>query len=361
MTLNLFEIFPDVDEKKLHSKYKILRDHLVQSGELKILQEWVSGFVDRDNKIVKEFQTSFHSAFWEFFLHAFLKEAGFEVNYSEDRPDFIITSPRPVVVEAVISEIKKEGRKEDTRDLGDMLDTTEPVVKSAQFDEIIDEAITRHSNSIQKKSAKYLNEYLSLDWVKDSTPFVVALGSYDQIHYGREFTHSMLALLYGRRYNPATKGYTKIDEIKKPGTQASIPVGIFLNEEFSHISAIIFSCTVTLGKLTSMAISEGVYTGANGVLNVRHDMDPPNFKGHIVTIENPEYLSDGVFVFFNPNAKNPLPTDFFSKTNAVSMFEMDGNISAFGENLPIVQRFNFPKNVVHNSMFFGSIIHDFNS
>jgi flavodoxin len=359
--LDLFQTLPDVDEQKLHAKYKVLRDHLALSGELEVLKDWISGFVDRDNKIVKEFQTSFHSAFWEIFLHAFLKEAALQVDYSKNRPDFIVTSPTRIFVEAVVSEIKKEGRKEETRDLYDLLETIEPIDKSAQFDEMIDEAITRHSNSIRQKSAKYLNEYLPLQWVDQSAPFVVALGSYDQLHYGREFTHSMFALLYGMRYARECNGYKKIEKITKPGTTSPIPVGIFLNEDFSHISAIIFSCTVTLGKLTSMAISRGGYTGQNGVFTVRHDMDWPHFKGQIVTPEEPEYLSDGVFVFFNPNAKNPLPTDFFGKTNAISIFELEGGIAMFGENLPIVQRFNLFRNIVHNEIFCKSIILDFNS
>jgi len=52
-----------VAEEKLHRKYKVIRDHLSLTGEQEVLKDWVDGFVDRDKKIVKEFQTSFHSAF----------------------------------------------------------------------------------------------------------------------------------------------------------------------------------------------------------------------------------------------------------------------------------------------------------
>jgi hypothetical protein len=359
MSIDLFQTLPDLDEQKLHTKYKILRDHLALSGEWEILRGWCSGFVDRDNKIIKEFQTSFHSALWEIFLHAFLKEAGCEVDYSKNRPDFIVTSPRQIFIEAVVSEVKKDGRKEETRGFEDLLDYGDPLTKSRLFEEIIDEAITRHSNSIRQKLSKYSNEYAALPWVDENAPFVIALGSYDQLHYGKEFSYSMMPLLYGKRYHPLSNGYYKIDHIVKPGTSSPIPVGVFEDASFSNISAIIFSCTVTLGKLTSLAISQGIYKGLNGVLNVRHDYDAPHFPCHLVHPNSPEYLSDGVFVFFNSHAKNPLPRDSFGQTNAVSTYHTNGGIFTCGNNLPIVQRFNYPW--ANSETFVSKVYYDFNS
>lgn len=179
-------------------------------------------------------------------------------------------------------------------------------------------------------------------------PFVIALGSYDQIHYGREFTHSMMTLLYGLRYDVSTGSYKQAEFIIKPGTQSPIPVGIFTSNDYSHIAAVIFSCTVTLGKLTSIAISQGKYYGLNGILNIKHDYDHPHFKGHIVSRSSPEYLSDGVFVFYNPHAKNPLPIDAFHATNAISVSVDPQGIRIEGENLPIVQRINMLRNIVEN-------------
>ncbi|MDR3565839.1 MAG: hypothetical protein P4N59_31000 [Negativicutes bacterium] len=133
MSIDLFQTLPDLHDDKLHAKFKLLRDNLTLTAEKAVIIEWADGFIDRDNKIVKEFQTSFHSALWEIFLYAFMKEAGLQVDYSKNRPDFIITAPKRMFVEAVVSEIKNEGRKEDTRDFDDMLEATMPITKSPFF------------------------------------------------------------------------------------------------------------------------------------------------------------------------------------------------------------------------------------
>ena len=52
--MNIFEDLK-IKEEKLHTKYKLIRDNLQLTGEQEILRDWVGGFEDRDNKIVKEF------------------------------------------------------------------------------------------------------------------------------------------------------------------------------------------------------------------------------------------------------------------------------------------------------------------
>ena len=42
--------------------------------------------MDRDNKIIKEFQTSFNSTFWEVYLYAVLKNYGLDVNFNFSTP-----------------------------------------------------------------------------------------------------------------------------------------------------------------------------------------------------------------------------------------------------------------------------------
>jgi hypothetical protein len=38
-----------------------------------VLTDWARGFIDRDGKFVKEFQTTFNSCFWELYVYAVLK------------------------------------------------------------------------------------------------------------------------------------------------------------------------------------------------------------------------------------------------------------------------------------------------
>jgi hypothetical protein len=220
----------------------------------------------------------------------------------------------------------------------------QPLKTKDKFEPIINEAITRYSNSIKTKHRKYLDNYSQCEWVDENAPYAVALASYAQVNYGKEFHYPMLALLFGSYYDCEAETYSTVDSIIKPGTDSSIPVGIFLNDAMKEISAVIFSCTLSLGKLTSLMNSNtNGDSGYNFVMNIRHDMDFPHFKMHIVNPNSPEEHSDGLFIFHNPFAINKLPKDAFGETNAVHITHEDGNLRFYGENLPIVSRFNIPK------------------
>lgn len=341
--LDLFECRNDIAPDALHYKFNLLRNEPLLYLERDVITEWASGFSDRDGKLVKEFQTTFHSSLWELYLFAVLKELGLSVDFSKNRPDFIVSGNVEFYMEAVVSEIKKGGRSEGTRSENDTFSMLEPIHKDENFHCLIDEAITRHSNSILSKHKKYVNEYAKCAWIKGNIPFVVALGSYDQVNYGREFHYSMMALLYGFRFNLEDQVYVREESIIKPETTSEIPIGIFTDRNYEEISAIVFSCTVTMGKLTSLAISKNPSHFTNFVLNIRHDTDPPHYKIQIVSQEVPEDLTDGLFVFHNPNAKNPLPKSIFEGSNAIQVSLNGNSIEFSGDHLPLVARFNHLK------------------
>ncbi|MGE6397374.1 hypothetical protein [Chryseobacterium scophthalmum] len=338
MALNLFTELKEIKDEKLHAKFKYLRNNLFR--EQLVLQKWVEKFEDRDNKIIKEFQMSFHSSFWEFYLYAVFTEIGCTVDFSQNRPDFIIDSPKRILVEAVASGINTvSGRSESTRTANDTSSMLLPPHKQPDFFEVMDEAITRYSNSIYSKKEKY-KEYAECSWVTGEEPYVIALGSYAQVNYGREYIYPMMALLFGDYYDPSQQKYIDKTFIKKPGTDVDIPLGLFRNPEFGDISAILFSCTATLGKLTSLANSSSEWPSINHVLNIRHDFEEPYYKLHEVSPQNPEFLTDGLFVFHNPYAKNKLDVSLFQQTNALQVYIEDGKMLFAGENLPIYARHN---------------------
>jgi len=338
----MLDIFGDVgvNESKMHDKFKMLKDNLI-FGEKDVLKQWTEKFIDRDNKIIKEFQTTFHSSFWEFFLNALFIEAGFEVDYTESRPDFIVISPQKMYVEAVVANIKEVGTKENERNINNVLSMVKPFYMQKNFKDNLSESVTRYSNSIQYKAVKKYKDYIKDEHFDDSLPYLIAISGYEQIDYGNNFVFPMMALLYGRVYDNLTNTYVNKTEVKKPGTESTIPVGIFLDDSYSHVSAIIYSCTNTLGKLTSLAISQGL-PNINSVLTIRQDCDLPTYKIQLVSEESPEYLSDGVFIFHNPNAKNPISEELFNRTNVINVLYDESNQCSKrkGNNLPIVSRLN---------------------
>ena len=64
----------------------------------------------------------------------------------------------------------------------------------------------------------------------------------------------------------------------------------------------------------------------------------------------PEELSDGLFIFHNPNAKIKLPLEMFKNTNAVQMIMKNGTLESFeGNSQPLVSRLNlqfYPKSLI---------------
>ena len=353
MTLDLFKKLEDVKEEALHQKFLMLRDNPILFHERKIIESWTEGFVDRDNKIVKEFQTTFHSSFWEFYLFKVFKDSGFVIDFSYDSPDFIVKKPIEMNIEAVISNIRKDGKKETDRKLENFLNNTLPPHKINDFQEFLEESIIRHSNAIGAKSEKYLEKYRKKQWVKEDIPFVIALSSYGQIDYGREFHYPLLALLYGLYYDASEKIYKTMSHIDNPNseTNATIPLGIFNNSNFEHVSAIIFSCTLTLGKLTALAISNvESYHELQKVLNIRHDTEKPFYKIQIVSPKIPEELADGLMIFHNPYAKQKLTPDILPNTNIVNITFNERKLNVESDNLPLVARLNIDKYTFNNGL-----------
>lgn len=334
----------------LHVKFKLLRDEPTYYGAKKIIEDWTNNFFDKDNKIIKEFQTTFHSSFWEFYLHSVFEKIGFKLNTENNRPDFIISSPEEIYIEAVVSEIKDAGRSENERIQDDIFNNLLPISTKKEFSELIDEAIVRHSNSINSKLKKYTgfnvknkwkSGYVDCKWVNKDRPYLIALASFDQISYGKEYIYSMEALLYGMYYNPETKTYIKRGSIKKPGTNSDIEIGIFNNPLMQDVSAVIFSNTLTLGKLSSLSKSNGT-PSFQSIINVRYSYDPPHYRIHEVEHDNPEYLLDGLYIFHNPNAKNKLSEDLLSSSGLLQFTIDSYEIAMQGLHMPIVSRFCTP-------------------
>lgn len=79
-------IFP---EDRLHPHFKILQ--LNSSKAIRAtINSWAEDFVDRDEKLVEEFQTTFNSSFWELYLYQCFKEYGMQVDFSQASPDFTV-------------------------------------------------------------------------------------------------------------------------------------------------------------------------------------------------------------------------------------------------------------------------------
>jgi hypothetical protein len=93
---------PIVSEKEQHPNFRNISKQ-ANTFNYDVVNEWATGFQDRDGKFVKEFQTTFDSCFWELYLFAVLKHYGMQVDFTVPSPDFLVTMRGGMNIEATVA------------------------------------------------------------------------------------------------------------------------------------------------------------------------------------------------------------------------------------------------------------------
>jgi hypothetical protein len=144
-------------------------------------------------------------------------------------------------------------------------------------------------------------------------PFVIAIAAFDRPFAHFAASRPIMAALYGIHYDEQAAialgpDATEIPQIpvdaaiKSNG--ADVPMGLFLDDSNSEISAVIYSCLATWGKIRALADNPEAHT----IYQTFH----PAEKGLIPVMrtamksEYTEHLLDGLHVFHNPFAARPL-------------------------------------------------------
>ncbi|WP_276117959.1 hypothetical protein [Pararhizobium qamdonense] len=253
-----------------------------------VLADWAKGFIDRDNKFVREFQTTFNSCWWELYLYAVFKSLDINVDFSFDAPDFVARD-LPMVVEAVISSHAENATPEWKKSISDL-------TGGRHIEQRYTETLARLYNSLDAKRRLYDRRYSGLPHVQGKS-FVIALhnfGTPDSFQLGDV---AMQRLLYDLEER---KKFSKNENI-------SLPLGIFNHPEFACVSAVIYSSVATYGKVRALGRStEQFVFQATRIRNNSELISIAANKGDYI-----ESLRDGLRVFHNPNAKIPLPFELF--------------------------------------------------
>lgn len=313
---------PVVPKDKQHQNFKqvLLR---LGGGEIDVIKSWAEGFEDRDGKVVKEFQTTFNSTFWEVYLHGLFKHYGHKIDWSHNRPDFWVkTKAGDVLVEAVTANAAKNAEVEWAIKSG-----IDRHIFKKNFWPLNREAIIRLSNALSFKSEKYTTSYSELPHVKDK-PYVVAVAPFEQPYFQHQYDRAIRALLYdvyvdetayykNPKAHPSGPPDVKLGSITKDNG-SKIELGMFVKDKYSHISAVMFSCVGTWGKTIAMSnrrqlgLIESVWgKGING---------EPNRRTTPIGVPS-EIITDGLQIFHNPNAKFPLSREVFRQRGVVQHFK----------------------------------------
>ncbi len=320
--LNLFmDLFtPIVSETAQHPNFRTITKHNNQFN-FDVVNEWASGFQDRDGKFVKEFQTTFDSSFWELYVFAALKQLGMEVDFSVPSPDFSVTTGGGMNLEATVA-LHAQGAPPEHSER-----RVEEIPRD--LNELNRQTMLRIRNSIDTKHKKHSNLYASLDHVRDR-PFVLAITAFDGPYARLSCQRAIEAVLYGYyvdeerflREGGALQGQ-RLTSVRK-NNLSDVALAVFGRAEFAWLSAVIFSSCASWGKVRALSSDpnpniffEALRLNANGVMP------------HLVRARKSEYsesLLDGMRVYHNPSATHKLDTKTFRHHDVFQSYfsEIDG-------------------------------------
>ncbi len=319
-----------VKDENLHNDFKAI----INDEEIKrVLYEWVDGFKDRDGKFVKEFQTTFNSAFWELYCFAVFKKLNLNINFNYSTPDFVLDKQKcKFNVECVIANNAKD-KLEESDYFGKLYD-------NSSLEEKVHNQTLRILNSIHSKNEKYKKTYSKFNFVNEN-PFVLALAPFDQPRVMDVALEAIHMVLYGINYDKKNLRELKVLSVKK-NKNIDLELGIFTNPTYENISAIMFSNVATIGKVRGMSNSSNCiffqrrfnkYSNKSKIcinyrLNNSNYLEKKemlfwvkefvkyandSFDYRIFTKNNPfssegykETLVDGLHIFINPFSKNKL-------------------------------------------------------
>jgi hypothetical protein len=200
-------------------------------------------------------------------------------------------------------------------------------VREKNFWPLNREAIIRLSNALLGKVKKYSETYSKLPHVPRK-PFAIAVAPFEQPDFQHQYDRAMRALLYDDYVdetafyrNPARFPYgppsVQLGTIEKDNG-SSIDLGIFNDDGWSEVSAVIFSCVATWGKAVAMSKRQCPGFVVTSWGTTASGKSVPR-RGRIGVPS--ETISDGLQVFHNPYARYPLDLRIFRRAGVVQHYQ----------------------------------------
>lgn len=282
-----------------HHVFQMLRDDRF-APEREVLDAWGEGFRDRDGKFVQQFQMTFESGLWELYLNAALACWGLKPNMSFASPDFVVEHPIQLCIEATVAEPPLGGEGPIGYDVSDIPD---------DFGEFNAQASIRICNSFSSKVRRYREHYSKLPYVSNR-PFAIAIAGFDRPLAHFAASRPILAALFGLYHDESAtaKNASKVVSYNVTAAAKSetvdVPLGLFCDDTFSEVSAVIYSSLVTWGKVRALARNPAAKT----IYTTYHPSDAglqPEIR-HTPKEFYSEHLMDGTWVFHNPFARHPV-------------------------------------------------------
>ena len=182
------------------------------------------------------------------------------------------------------------------------------------------------SNSFDAKRRKYNESYAGLPHVQ-KRPFVLAVSAFDRPFAMLTCQRAIEAVLFG--YYVDEERFLKeggtlegkhIESVAKDN-KSPVPVGIFASEDFTWLSAVIFSSTATWGKVRALSSDPNPGIVFEAVKRNLSDLHPLVTKAR--KSDYHESLLDGLRVYHNLRATHKLGKDIFRDKDVFQSYYSD--------------------------------------
>lgn len=303
---------PVVPEERLNPLFRSLAFQEGYSPAREIMRVMMHYYEDPDGNFVEQFQTTgFDARIWELCLFASFVELGWTIDRSQPVPDFSCFGfGDELCVEATTVNPTKVG--------GVAVEppTTQSPEEHMEFLEGY--MAIKFGSALYSKLQK---EY----WIRENVtgkPLVFAIQDFHSPG-SMVWTGSALPMyLYGLRHTPRWNDSGELELIaERIDTHRygdkEIPSGFFFQEGAEHVSGVLFSNSGTISKFNRMGFLAGF--GSRRVQMIRrgtcvnHDPNTVMPKVFALKVNDPNYSeswNEGLSMFHNPRAVNPIPEDF---------------------------------------------------
>ncbi|WP_341977782.1 hypothetical protein [Microbacterium sp. LWO13-1.2] len=305
---------------KLHTRFRYLRDSTTAVAAKRLIEVAMRWYENQDGSYIEQFQTTgFDARVWELYLWAVLREAGHRVEQPKPAPDFL--------ARGIVGDFYVEATTSNPPPANQVVPL--PTTEEDIFEYVHNYLPTRFSGPLWAK----LNDkgYWTRDGLDLTIPFVIAIQDF---HQDLSMTWSQSALfeyLYGVRVEEV-ESEGRMQKIEVPVAQLKwgpkvLHSGFFKLPDSEHVSGVVHNAAGTLSKFNRMGIAAGM---GDPSVTVKHEgrrfsKDNTGVEEAFSQTVTPGYEEDwidGLAVFHNPNALNPLPFEAFP--GAAHVFEEDG-------------------------------------
>lgn len=338
----LIEIFDNIDEyriqgdekgravdffklaktkNKLHDNFRLLCEDPLYSPAKGIIEPMMRWNPDTDGNYVEQFQTvAFGQRLWELYLFALVVEANMVVMKEHAIPD--------VCAKGLFGEIAIEATTVNPSIGKDNQVIPPPPIES----EDEKEAYVRHYMPIKfagPLTAKLKKKYWEREHVRGK-PLIFAIQDfpvYEKQLLNADALHSYL-------YGTSSGEYADEPELIEHhqwGDKAPVPSGFFLLPGSENVSAVIYNPHANIEKFVRMGIVAGFSSHSVRairevkILNELPDGDAFIQKKTLVVDDSyEERWMDGLVVYHNPRALNPLDLRIFSSAAQYYYIEGEG-------------------------------------